>query len=62
MEVITTFYYTSKTEKLQLWIIFVSVLVGLLLLCTIATILNMVNFFFSVEDHYNIFYLITFFS
>ncbi|KOX74187.1 Integrin alpha-4 [Melipona quadrifasciata] len=45
MEVITTFYYTSKTEKLQLWIIFVSVLVGLLLLCTIATILNMLGFF-----------------
>ncbi|XP_024225722.1 integrin alpha-PS5 isoform X3 [Bombus impatiens] len=45
IEVMTMFYYTPKMEKLQLWIIIVSVLVGLLLLCICVAILNMLGFF-----------------
>lgn len=61
IEVMTMFYYTPKMEKLQLWIIIVSVLVGLLLLCICVAILNMVRYLF-IERDYNMFYLITFFS
>ncbi|XP_073967865.1 uncharacterized protein isoform X2 [Bombus fervidus] len=45
VEVMTMFYYTPKMEKLHLWIIIVSVLVGLLLLCICVAILNMLGFF-----------------
>lgn len=41
--VTTEFYITAKTQKLQLWIMFVSVSLGLILLCVVIIILNMVS-------------------
>ncbi|KYM88635.1 Integrin alpha-PS3 [Atta colombica] len=43
--VTTEFYNTMKTQKLQLWIVVVSVLLGLILLCIVVIILNKLDFF-----------------
>ncbi|XP_020292418.1 integrin alpha-PS3-like isoform X2 [Pseudomyrmex gracilis] len=41
----TEFYSTAKPEKLQLWVVFVSVTLGLIFLFIIIIILSMVGFF-----------------
>ncbi|OAD59083.1 Integrin alpha-4 [Eufriesea mexicana] len=45
VEVVTMFYNIPKMEELQLWIVLVSVLVGLLLLSIFVIILNKLGFF-----------------
>ncbi|XP_076636338.1 integrin alpha-8 [Colletes latitarsis] len=45
MEIVTMFYNNLETEKLQLWIILVSVFVGLLLLIIFVVILSKLGFF-----------------
>ncbi|XP_053990457.1 integrin alpha-8-like isoform X2 [Hylaeus volcanicus] len=45
IEIVTMFYNSSKTEKLSLWIIIVSVSIGLLLLLIFVAILTMMGFF-----------------
>ncbi|XP_054005734.1 integrin alpha-8-like isoform X2 [Hylaeus anthracinus] len=45
IEIVTMFYNSSKTEKLSLWIIIVSVSIGLLLLLVFVAILTMMGFF-----------------
>ncbi|XP_076245985.1 integrin alpha-9 [Calliopsis andreniformis] len=45
MEITTTFYNASKTEELQLWIIIISVSIGLLLLLIFSAILSTLGFF-----------------
>ncbi|KAG5330741.1 ITA9 protein, partial [Acromyrmex charruanus] len=41
----TEFYNTTKTQKLQLWVVLVSVSLGLILLCIVVIILNKLDFF-----------------
>ncbi|XP_018304279.1 integrin alpha-8 [Mycetomoellerius zeteki] len=43
--VTTEFHNTAKTQKLQLWIVLVSVSLGLILLCIVVIILNKLDFF-----------------
>ncbi|XP_011057896.1 PREDICTED: integrin alpha-PS3-like [Acromyrmex echinatior] len=43
--VTTEFYNTTKIQKLQLWIVLVSVSLGLILLCIVVIILNKLDFF-----------------
>ncbi|XP_011701218.1 PREDICTED: integrin alpha-3-like [Wasmannia auropunctata] len=43
--VTTEFHSTAKTQKLQLWVVLVSVSLGLILLFIVVIILNMVGFF-----------------
>ncbi|KOC68174.1 Integrin alpha-9 [Habropoda laboriosa] len=45
MEIATMFYNSPKVEELQLWIILISVLVGLLFLLIFAAILSKLGFF-----------------
>lgn len=45
MEIQTMFYNVPKTEEIQLWIILVSISIGLLLLLIFATILSTLGFF-----------------
>ncbi|KAG7199784.1 hypothetical protein KM043_000447 [Ampulex compressa] len=41
----TSFYVTPKTQRLQLWIVLVSILVGLILFCVFVAILSRLGFF-----------------
>ncbi|XP_018399144.1 PREDICTED: integrin alpha-9-like [Cyphomyrmex costatus] len=43
--VTTEFHSTVKTQKLQLWVVLVSVSLGLILLCIVVIILNKLHFF-----------------
>ncbi|KYN30945.1 Integrin alpha-PS3 [Trachymyrmex septentrionalis] len=45
INVTTEFYNTTKTQKLQLWVVLVSVSLGLILLCIVVIILNKLDFF-----------------
>ncbi|XP_011863449.1 PREDICTED: integrin alpha-PS3-like isoform X2 [Vollenhovia emeryi] len=45
VNVTTEFYSVGKTQNLQLWVVLVSVSLGLLVLCIVIIILNMVGFF-----------------
>lgn len=46
MEIVTIFYNIPKMEKLQPWIILISILIGILLLFIFAAILGTVRFLF----------------
>lgn len=54
MEIVTIFYNIPKMEKLQPWIILISILIGILLLFIFAAILGTVRFLFF-EHYYNMF-------
>lgn len=45
MEIVTIFYNIPKMEKLQPWIILISILIGILLLFIFAAILGTLGFF-----------------
>ncbi|KAL6254197.1 hypothetical protein P5V15_014819 [Pogonomyrmex californicus] len=45
MNLVTEFHNTEKMQKLQVWTIFVSVSLGLILLCIVIILLSMIGFF-----------------